>query len=122
MYFWTDAQIAFLKENYDKIATAEIAAAVGRTHLAVWKKLQDMGMQLPDKIKFLNKSLARRGEKSTQWKGGKYITKKGYVYVTVAPGKRKFEHVIVMEKFIGRTLRADECVHHIDENKQNNDL
>ena len=30
------------------------------------------------------------------------------------------EHVLVMECLIGRHLRADECVHHINENKADN--
>lgn len=30
------------------------------------------------------------------------------------------EHVLVMEALIGRHLRDNECVHHIDENRQNN--
>lgn len=30
------------------------------------------------------------------------------------------EHILVMEALIGRHLKDDECVHHIDENRQNN--
>jgi len=32
-----------------------------------------------------------------------------------------YEHVYVMAKLIGRKLHDDECVHHIDRNRKNND-
>lgn len=38
------------------------------------------------------------------------------------PNGYVFEHVLVAEKLLGRALLADEVVHHIDGNKQNNDI
>ena len=35
-------------------------------------------------------------------------------------GGRVYEHILVMEKIIGRYLKKEECVHHIDGNKLNN--
>lgn len=32
------------------------------------------------------------------------------------------EHVYIMEKFLGRKLNKDECVHHIDRDRSNNDI
>ncbi len=43
--------------------------------------------------------------------------KKGYTLV-----KGLLEHRIVVEEFIGRKLTKEEKVHHIDENKQNNNI
>lgn len=37
-------------------------------------------------------------------------------------GKQKYEHRIVMEKFLGRLLTFNEIVHHLDGNKRNNEL
>lgn len=37
-------------------------------------------------------------------------------------GKKKDEHRHIMEVHLGRSLTSNEVVHHIDENKHNNDL
>ncbi len=37
-------------------------------------------------------------------------------------GKHKYEHRILMEKFLGRGLTYNEIVHHIDGDKRNNEL
>ena len=57
----------------------------------------------------------------------KDICKKGYVVLHFRnwPGigtKRMYEHRFVMEQKLGRKLLTSELVHHIDKNKQNNDL
>lgn len=80
-----------------------------------------------------NKGLRRQdicGEKSPNWKGGKYISSDGYRMVKVAerfdcktPWKSyKREHTHVMEQHIGRPLAKGEIVHHIDSDKLNNIL
>lgn len=60
------------------------------------------------------------GERSPRWKGGRHVTKRGYVYV-LAPehphrvrGCYVLEHRLVMEKMIGRYLLREEVVHHIN--------
>jgi hypothetical protein len=44
----------------------------------------------------------------------------GYVEYTRGKHKGRSVHVVSMEKRIGRRLRPDECVHHIDQNRSNN--
>ena len=53
---------------------------------------------------------------------GRRITKAGYVEYTAGPNKGRLEHVVIMEQAIGRRLNLGECVHHIDQDKQNNKL
>lgn len=46
----------------------------------------------------------------------------GYFEYTTGENKGRLVHVVEMEKRIGRRLMDDECVHHIDGCKQNNDI
>jgi hypothetical protein len=52
----------------------------------------------------------------------------GYMYCynpdhyTANKAGKVLEHVFIMSEAIGRKLKQDECVHHIDRNKKNNDL
>ena len=52
-------------------------------------------------------------------KGNKYISKEGYVMVyvgkTISSNGYIPEHVLVIEKHLGRKLTKDEIIHHIDE-------
>ena len=51
----------------------------------------------------------------------KKITDKGYIRVFYN-GNWIYEHILVVEKFIGRELFEGEVIHHIDSNKQNNNI
>lgn len=58
----------------------------------------------------------RRGAARPNWKGGRSMTG-GYVRISLevpegTPRVRIFEHVLVMEKIIGRKLLEGETVHH----------
>jgi hypothetical protein len=45
----------------------------------------------------------------------------GYIEYTRGPHKGRLIHVVAMEERLGRRLRPDETVHHIDGDRQNND-
>jgi hypothetical protein len=63
------------------------------------------------------------GNKHHSWKGGRFIASDGYVKVHLgSPRKYRKEHFLVVEEFLGRTLRPTEVVHHIDGDKLNNTL
>lgn len=53
--------------------------------------------------------------------GSTRISRKGYIVEKTEDGWI-FQHRVVMERHIGRKLRDDELVHHLDENKKNNDI
>ncbi len=56
--------------------------------------------------------------------GSKNLDNKGYVRVKIfkGSGEWKKEHILIMEKSIGRKLKTGELVHHIDGNKKNNNI
>lgn len=64
-------------------------------------------------------------EKCINFKGGTQVTN-GYISVLAAdhPFANKrgyiYQHRLIMEEMIGRYLKPEEVVHHIDEDKQNN--
>ena len=59
-------------------------------------------------------------EDHPRWNGGKGITHDGYIRVYTDPYTRDYEHRVIMEKHLGRKLRPDEHVHHINEDKSDN--
>lgn len=74
-------------------------------------------------------------EKSKRWKGGEYISSDGYEMVKIEgvfceSGRQvyKRKHVLIYENFLGRELVTEkggkngEQIHHIDGDKQNNNL
>lgn len=59
----------------------------------------------------------RKGAASANWKGGRYVTKAGYVMVlnperTGEKDKYIQEHRLVMQNHLGRKLHKGETVHH----------
>jgi hypothetical protein len=50
------------------------------------------------------------------------ISKDGYKRIWLTDGSSIKEHTYIMEQHIGRKLKQDECVHHIDGNRSNNDI
>lgn len=67
-----------------------------------------------------------RGSSHPFWKGGRRITKLGYVVVYMPDhprardGKYVLEHRLVMEQHLGRYLLQTEHVHHKNENRTDN--
>lgn len=50
------------------------------------------------------------------------IKPNGYVELTTGADKGRLEHVVVMEKSIGRRIAVNECVHHLNHIKSDNRL
>lgn len=54
-------------------------------------------------------------------KSRKWNISNGYRVMWIK-NKRKYEHHLVMEKMLGRKLKKDEVVHHINKNRLDNKL
>lgn len=53
---------------------------------------------------------------------GTRINPRGYIEHTRGANKGRGQHCVLMEHAIGRKLFIDECVHHIDGDRANNDI
>ncbi len=65
---------------------------------------------------------APTGDKHPNWNGGRYVDSHGYVSLYTGPNSRAYEHRLVMSSHLGRPLRKDEQIHHVNGDKQDNRL
>lgn len=63
-----------------------------------------------------------RGKDSPNWKGGREITKAGYVCLWISRTEKILEHRKIMEDHLGRKLARHEVIHHINGNNADNRL
>src|SRR5512138_3070980 len=59
-------------------------------------------------------------DKNHNWKGGRYIGTQGYIHILQEDGSYQREHRAIAESVLGRKLKPEEVVHHIDGDKTNN--
>lgn len=114
----------WLEEQYftKKLSFAKIGKLVGKSGKTIQFFFRKFGLKARPSI------LGLRGDKSPNWKGGKVYDTHGYIRY-YHPNKHDYrakhipyvlEHVIVMEKKLGRKLIHPEIVHHNDGSKNNN--
>ena len=128
----TPIDIAMLLDLYVKGHTQEeVAEIMNTTRKVVFNAMKKHGIKTRPKIK-----RNQFGANNANWKNGRTTSADGYIYIK-SPGHPRAskcgdyvaEHVLVMEKHLGRYLiyhgpghPLSEIVHHIDGNKANNKL
>ena len=60
------------------------------------------------------------GENHPRYNGHIKNQSDGYKHLWIAPGKYRNESILIAEKVLGRSLKSNECVHHINGNKKDN--
>lgn len=105
------------------LSQSKIGEMVGVSQNVVSRVLRQKGLR-PN-----NPSNVKSGAASNFWKGGRTITTEGYIkvlsdYYPTMRNKQGYipEHRLVMAQYMERPLYSWETVHHIDGNKQNNEL
>ncbi len=90
-----------------------------------WKLGHGRGKTCSKECRHKFQKLALAGTKSTLWRGGfyfrggyKFIRAKDHPFANAIGYVR--EHRVVMEKKLGRYLKPEEAVHHINENRSDN--
>lgn len=69
----------------------------------------------------------KNGKENPHWKGGMHLRKDGYFLIRtgiisreVKGARYKLLHRIIMEQYLGRLLKRNEVVHHINGDKSDN--
>ena len=99
---YTDDELNFIKDNYPKYGSKYCAEKLNRSENAINKKIKKLGLNI-------------------NWKY-EYINSDGYLVNCEDRNHRYLVHRRKMENELGRKLKYNEVVHHIDGNKLNNDL
>jgi hypothetical protein len=100
-----DSRVAAVSNGV--LSRAQIAEILGCTPAQVKKALARMP-QVPRRP-----AGPPSGSRNPSWRGGRILDRDGYVLLAKKP-LRKAEHRVVMEQVLGRPLRPEEVVDHID--------
>ena len=98
----------------------EIVKAVGTNRESVRKYLLKRYTPKQKRAIVLRNFKQPKGKDSPNWKGGREVTKAGYIRLWISKDERVLEHRLVMEKHLGRRLNRDEVVHHINGDNADN--
>ena len=113
----------------NKMSMVEIAEEVGLTRGAVGSRLYQAGVETRSESEALEIKYpdGRCGKKASNWSGGRtQANQSGYMYVYKPehPDSTQegyvMEHRLVMEDELGRRLKDDEDVHHLNEDTTDN--
>lgn len=107
----------YTKEAFSQ---AQIATKIGASQPVISRILRSNGIRIKSKVS---------GEDHGSWQGGRTKTPGGYILVMdstfptmVTRIGYVLEHRLNMAKHLGRPLEKWESVHHIDGNRENNDI
>lgn len=124
---WSDDEVETLKLCYEHSTNQELSDIFpGKSVEAVCKKARKLGLRRDYNVTFKNRSIQRKGQKSSNWKGGRKKTSKGYIQVMHPNHPRAdssgyvFEHILVFENETGISVPKGCCIHHINGNKEDN--
>lgn len=124
----TDAQLAAWASAYAEAGSvSELARRFGEDVNRVSYYLKKHGVEINSSGFASPKTVRHYGPDNASWQGGTYRHSDGYIYEYApkhpAAASAKgyvLQHRLVMESKLGRYLRPDELVHHVNEVKDDN--
>jgi hypothetical protein len=109
-----------------KLSAPTIAKILKCSYRTIYRRLRDYKIQIRT-IKNAKKLSNTFGENNPCWKGGRIKDGNGYIWIYYPnhPNRMKdrpyvYEHRLIMEKELGRYLKSNEIVHHINGIKNDN--
>ncbi len=121
----------FGRTNKNKTGRKNICLECGREYsrnhwYSEGKSCPECNNPIQNKSEYCTKCLRKIG-KHPNYKGGKHLSKDGYVILTnqqdhpnVWKNGHVSEHIIVMSNYLGRPLTEHETVHHINTDRSDN--
>jgi hypothetical protein len=101
---------------------SEIVKQVGTNRETVRQYLQKRYTPKQKRAIVLKNFRQPKGQASPNWKGGREMTKDGYICLWISRTEKILEHRRIMENHLGRKLTRSEVVHHINGNNADNRL
>ena len=115
---WSSVEIDKLIRMYPYLSNEDLSIIFNRTISSIQHKATRLKLKKDKEVNKLIRSRAVSGEKSSSWKGGRKLNKKGHVLILKKghPLADKngyvLEHRYIMCEHLGRILSKGEIVHH----------
>lgn len=127
MRHWTSQELTLLSENYGQMTNDQIITIFpDRTFISIYKMAKKLGLRREEEVTFKNRSIARSGERSSNWNGGSFKKAGGYRFVLRKGHPRANsngyvpEHILVWEETTGVQVPKNCCIHHLNGIKTDN--
>ncbi|WP_050636171.1 HNH endonuclease [Candidatus Stoquefichus sp. SB1] len=123
---WGKDEIAKLKKLYPYYKNNDLSILFRRSVSSIQHKATCLKLKKDDDAMYLIRSKNKQNENCNFWNGGRKQIKKGYIMILDKLHPKAdingyvMEHRVIVEKSIGRYLKDDEVVHHINGIKNDN--